>query len=352
MKLALADRLSLYTRAGVNALGILGRTTYPPAIIWVLTQRCFYQCVHCDSWLDKTPIDGEALIGIAEKIAHTPTPLVALSGGEPFMVKCLPAIVARLKRAGKIVSINTNGHLLEENAEWLIAEAVDHIQVSIDGHTAELHDGIRKQRGSLEKILRGIASLKAARRGGLPRISVCGVLMKENAAHMVEFVERFSQIADAVEIQPLHDSPGLLATSGAAALSAGDRQLVEEQMAEVIERHPTFANDFYRSFARFLFEPESMRHFAVDHCLPMIFNTLTIREDGGCRICRYPLHQNVHTKSIVEIWNSPARWELYRSLASDGCATPCWIRCHIHPSPLPGRVLRGVIKATASTPSS
>src|SRR6185436_5125597 len=99
----------------------------------------------------------------------------------------------------------------------------------------------------------------------------------------------------------------------------------------IMARHPEFANDFYRAIPRFLFDRASMEHFAVGHCLPMIFNTLTIREDGAYRICRYPLHATIFEQSILEIWNSPARWNLYRSLALNGCSEPCWLRCHIHP---------------------
>jgi hypothetical protein len=77
----------------------------------------------------------------------------------------------------------------------------------------------------------------------------------------------------------------------------------------------------------------------------MIFSTLTIREDGECRICRYPLRANIHRATLDEVWNSPARWALYRDLVRDGCGEPCWIRCHQHPSPLPGRVLRRAIRA-------
>jgi MoaA/NifB/PqqE/SkfB family radical SAM enzyme len=347
MKLSSTDRLSLYAQAAVNALGLLGLRTHPPAIIWVLTQRCFYRCVHCDSWKDRRPIDDAALLAIADKVVAARTRIVALSGGEPFMVKALPEIAARLKHAGKIVTINTNGHLLARHLDWLVDERVDRVQVSLDGHHAALHDAIRQEPGSFDHILRGIAALKARRRDGIPRISVCGVLMKENAAHLGDFVDRFAGVADAVEVQPLHDSPGLLATAGAAAFAAGDRALVEEQLAALMTRHPEFADAYHRSFPRFLFEPGSMRHRAVDHCLPMIFSTLTIREDGGCRICRYPLHASVHERSIDEVWNSPARWALYASLARDGCPEPCWIRCHVHPSARPGRVLRRVIDRLA-----
>jgi MoaA/NifB/PqqE/SkfB family radical SAM enzyme len=343
VRLSVKDRIAVYGRAGANALGLAGRRAYPPAIIWVLTQRCFYRCLHCDSWRDERPIDGEALVAIAERVAAVPTKLVALSGGEPLMVKRLPVVVARLKRARKVVSINTNGHLLADHAAWLVDVGVDHVQVSIDGHTAALHDGIRRCAGSFERILAGLEALRARRGRGGPRIAVCGVVMKENAAHVAAMVDRFASIADAVELQPLHDSPGLLATAGAAAFDAADRRLVERQVAIVMERHPAFANGFYRNLPRFLFEPESMRRFAVDHCLPMIFNTLTIREDGAYRICRYPLEANARDTTIRDVWNGPARWALYRSLARDGCAQPCWIRCHTHPSAVPGRLLRPLL---------
>ncbi len=344
MKLSATTKLSLYAHGARNALGLLGLPTHPPAVLWVLTQRCFYACVHCDSWRDERPIDGAALLAVADKIATARTQFVALSGGEPFMVKALPAIATRLKRAGKTVSINTNGHLLADHTDWLVGEGVDHVQVSIDGHTAALHDGIRRVRGSFARILGGIEALKAARGHRAPRISVCGVLMKENAEHLVEFVERFAAVADAVELQPLHDSPGLLATSSAAAFTADDRAWVESQLRVLFARHPAYDDAYHRAFPRFLFAPQSMQQDAVDHCLPMIFNTLTIREDGACRICRYPLGTNIHHAGIDEVWNAPARRALYRQLARDGCAEPCWTRCHIHPSPGPGRALRRVLR--------
>lgn len=345
MRLSLAEKASLYGHAGVNALGLLGARTAPPAIIWVLTQRCFYRCVHCDSWRDDRPIDGTALLAIADQIAGGSTRMVALSGGEPFAVKVLPDIVRRLKDAGKRLTINTNGHLLAQHADWVVEAGVDHVQVSVDGHTAALHDAIRGTPGSFEHIERGIAALLARRHDRLPHVSVCGTLMPANVAHAAAFVDRFAGVADAVEMQPLHDSPGLLATAGTPAFTAADRPHVEHTLDAIMQRHGDFATDFYRTFPRFLFEPETMHDVAVDHCLPMIFNTLTIREDGACRICRYPLEQNLATRTIAEVWNSPQRWALYRRLARDGCGEPCWIRCHIHPSPWPGRPLRRLLRA-------
>ncbi len=337
VKLSTADKLSLYTSAASNVLGV---ARDPPAVMWVLTQRCFYKCVHCDSWLDERPIDPDALLEIAAKIARAQTKFVALSGGEPLMVKSLPEIVSTLKNAGKLVSINTNGHLLEEAVDWITACEVDHIQVSIDGHDAATHDTIRAREGSFERILRGVEALQAKRANGSPKISICGAVMKENVAHLADFVDRFADVADAVEIQPLHESPGLLATSSAASFESSDRELVREQLDTVMSRHPSFADSYHRNFERFLFDAESMQHKATDHCFPRIYNTLTIREDGACFICRYPLQANIYTSELSDVWRSAARSALYKKLATDGCQDPCWLRCYIHPSPLPGKFMK------------
>lgn len=341
MKLATRERLSLYAHACANTLGL---ARHPPAILWVLTQRCFYQCVHCDSWKDRSRIDDAALLGLAATIGAAATRFVALSGGEPMMVKSLPAIVDRLKSTGKIVSINTNGHLLEEAARWVAASGVDHVQVSIDAPDARLHDAIRRQQGSFERILRGIQALKAARHGTLPRISVCGVLMRENAGRLGEFVDTFAATADAVEVQPLHENPGLMTTSSAQSFTATDRPGIAAEVDRTLRRHPEMADAYHRNFERFLFDRDSMQSLATDHCFPRIFNTLTIREDGACYICRYPLHANIHSDDLAAVWQSTARRDLYRQLATDGCAEPCWLRCYIHPSPIPGRWMKAALR--------
>ena len=78
--------------------------------------------------------------------------------------------------------------------------------------------------------------------------------MPENVRHVVDFADRFAAVADAVELQPLHDSPGLLATSTSAPFAPGDRALVDAQLAALAARHPVFDDDYYRAFPRFLFD--------------------------------------------------------------------------------------------------
>ncbi len=341
MKLIAREKRSLYELAARNALGF---ADHPPAILWVLTQRCFYRCVHCDSWRDERAIDSSALLKIAAKIAAAETGFVALSGGEPTMVKALPEIVEMLKRAGKIVSLNTNGHLLEESARWLVDSGIDHVQISIDAPEAELHDAIRRRAGSFETILRGVSALRAARRDELPKISICGVLMKENAERLTEFFTRFEGIADSIEIQPIHDSPGFMAASAGGVFAPTDRAALHTQLETARRRHPVLADSYHRQFENFVFDAPSMQNTATDHCFPRIFSTLTIREDGGCFICRYPLHRSIHDQEIAEVWRAPERLRLYRELAAAGCATPCWLRCYIHPSPLPGKVMKTAVR--------
>ncbi len=343
MRIPPRDTVSLYATAAKNTLGYFGLRTHPPAVLWVITKRCFYSCIHCDSWKDSTPIDEAIVAKIAGELAAAQTKLVAISGGEPLMIKSLPDVVAKLKSAGKIVSLNTNGHLLEENVEWIVDAGVNNIQISIDADTPELHDRIRQREGSFETILRAIDRLKNARRDGLPRISICGVAMKENLGRLAGFVDRFKAVADDVELQPLHETPDWLMTAGCEPLAPRDESLLRDDLRNVMARDPRFATPYYEAFTRFLFDRDSMKHMATDHCLPRIFNTLVIQGNGDAYICRFPLQHNVVESGLSAAWNSSERWQLYRMLSRDGCSDPCWSRCNIHSSSQPGRAMKSAL---------
>ncbi len=110
-----------------------------------------------------------------------------LTGGEPFIVKELEAIVARILRQGP-VSVLTNGTLVTQAraARYAqIAAAVPYtleFRVSIDGFDAASNDAIRGA-GSFEKAMRGVAAL--VERGFLPIITATQVWEPERDGEVV-----------------------------------------------------------------------------------------------------------------------------------------------------------------------
>lgn len=114
-----------------------------------------------------------------------------LWGGEPLLHPRCGRFIEVLKAHGALVEINTNGALLEQKAEELVAAQLDRVIVSIDG-SAAVHDQIRGAAGSFACIERGIAALRRARtpaRAGRPAIGANITVSDDNATRLVETAE-------------------------------------------------------------------------------------------------------------------------------------------------------------------
>lgn len=166
----------------------LGRAM-PVSLCWSPIVRCNLHCPQC---LDDTRVpelDAAHRGRIAGVLAAAGVLGVDISGGEPLLLRDLPALVQRVASGGRTaVSVTTNGWHLARRAEEL-AEAVDAIRVSLDGPDEDSHDRIRGV-GSFTRAQEGI---RAALSVGIP-LQIQMVLMANNHAatqQMVDLVADF-----------------------------------------------------------------------------------------------------------------------------------------------------------------
>jgi MoaA/NifB/PqqE/SkfB family radical SAM enzyme len=83
--------------------------------------------------------------------------VVDLFGGEPTLRQDLFDIIGRGKTYGFILSLETNGYVLDEAyVERLAASGLDQIYLSLDDYRAETHDGIRRKKGSFDRAIRAL----------------------------------------------------------------------------------------------------------------------------------------------------------------------------------------------------
>ena len=94
---------------------------------------------------------------------HSLTKTIELFGGEPLLRKDIREIILLLKQYGYRISIATNGTLpiLQDSSFLSIIKDHVHIRISLDGHTAELHEKYRTPR-SFNKIVDNIKILRSA----------------------------------------------------------------------------------------------------------------------------------------------------------------------------------------------
>ena len=110
--------------------------------------------------------------------------ILTLSGGEPFLRKDFFDILAYARSLMFSVKIKTNGLLIgAEQAQRLRELHVGEVQISIYSHRPEVHDGITKVRGSLERSLNAIRFLRSQ---GLTTVIACP-LMRANIADYPRF---------------------------------------------------------------------------------------------------------------------------------------------------------------------
>ena len=155
----------------------------PQTAVWEITVQCNMRCKHCGSSCTAQTASDELTtdeaLRVADDIGRLHLRHVTLSGGEPLMRADWPLIAARLKGAGVIPNMISNGWFIDEK---VIARALEvgisNIAISIDG-LEKSHDFIRCP-GSFVRAMAGLSLMQKCR---LPS-SVVTTINKRNIAEL------------------------------------------------------------------------------------------------------------------------------------------------------------------------
>lgn len=134
-----------------------------------LTARCNFNCPMCYVHLSSEDIQarGKELsaaqwISIAEQAKNAGMMFALLTGGEPFVRKDFFEIYDAMKAMGLMISINSNGSMLEgEIREKLIANPPFRINISLYGGSDETYRGMCGQ-SAYHRVKENIRALKEA----------------------------------------------------------------------------------------------------------------------------------------------------------------------------------------------
>jgi len=220
-----------------SRLHLIISDTNPPLerIFIELTQKCNQACKHCymnARYCLKSNNTRELSLYEIKKIIDVSKNAGVwrfdLTGGEIFTRSDIFDILKYLQKRWMVVNIFTNGTLLnEEKAEklkdfWNITRVI----LSLDGHTASLHDSFRGIKGGFDKTVHAIKMLE--RHGFKTFINIC--LSKQNytfAQDIIDFIKNNFQSSYML-------SPVLNTGRGADYLS--DNFVPAETYAEVIKQ--------------------------------------------------------------------------------------------------------------------
>jgi MoaA/NifB/PqqE/SkfB family radical SAM enzyme len=157
-----------------------------PILVLNVHSRCNCRCVMCDIWkrYQTTEITAADLERHRESLRGLRVEWVVLSGGEPLMNGDLRGLCTFLRKLDIRITLLTTGLLLAKRGDE-VASLFDDIIVSLDG-PREVHDAIRRVKGSYDLIQSGITAVRKLR----PHMRITGrtTVQKMNHSRLGETV--------------------------------------------------------------------------------------------------------------------------------------------------------------------
>lgn len=148
----------------------------PLGMHFELTKRCNLGCYHCYVVPQEDELSTTRWLGLVDEVAAAGCLSVTLTGGEVGMRDDWLTIAQAVRRARMMVSVFTNGTLLDDRAMDALAALIPVVvSVSLYGSDAASHDAVTMVPGSFEQTMRSVVGLR--RRD--VRCRVTTVLMKE-----------------------------------------------------------------------------------------------------------------------------------------------------------------------------
>lgn len=257
---------------------------------------------------------------------------------------------------GLPVSIATNGTRIGSSAERLVKMPLFLLQISIDGHCAELHNMLRPTVGGadnfteIESALGAVRGLRKTLKKDLPLIASLTVISKQNFRHLLDIYEAFRNLVDLFifylswwiddERATAHDqdfsrrfgfSPKLH-WGWVADWKPDNYSVLQQQLRRLLARAQPW-NAPPVALIPMITGVDNLcsyytRHecrFGFDQCIS-VYQAVEVDSNGDVSPCR-DYHDyvvgNIKSATITELWNSPAYRQFRRSLSSEGLMPVC-----------------------------
>lgn len=228
------------TRSSDNAALIDGFHRRHTSLRISVTDRCNIRCFYCmpAEGVVFRPRDELLAFEEIERFVRAVAPLgihkLRLTGGEPLVRADLHRLVRLLAAVPGVddLALTTNGMLLDEQAEALLAAGLQRINISLDAMREEVFQQISRRPG-LDRVFAGIA---AAQRVGFQQIRLNAVAIRgiteDEIIPLVQFARAQNLELRFIEFMPLDAEQHW--TSADVLTGAALRRLVEAEFGPLI----------------------------------------------------------------------------------------------------------------------
>jgi radical SAM protein with 4Fe4S-binding SPASM domain len=336
----------------------------PRQISLRITNACNHRCAVCGQYgsqgymkdpehrdmLKTLPV--ETYKDLVDQVAGN-HPIFYVTGGEPFLYPGFMELMKYIKSKGCVLSVVTNGVMLEKYAEEIVADQWDMLLVSFDG-PKEIHDRCRNFPGAYVTAVNGlkkIREIKEAARRVKPFVLTSTTISRVNAPVLEDTFRIGSELSPDLMVVYLswftseaigHAHSAILEEhlgitpftwkSYATEFSDEDARMFHEALTRVKKRKWPFEYLVIpdlkdKDFARYYTDPGEM--FGFDRCAAP-FLMIDVMPNGDVTTCRDFIDVkvgNITEKPLLEIWNDEPFVRFRKLLLDRGGLLPQCSRC-------------------------
>jgi cyclic pyranopterin phosphate synthase len=261
-----------------------------------VTDKCNLRCVYCMPerglpWLPKADIlSYEEIAQLVCAAASVGVRSIRLSGGEPLIRKDLPCLVQEISAIDGIedIALSTNGLLLEEQIDALLAAGLKRVNVSLDTLREDRFLEIARRPG-LDRVLAGI---DAAIARGLAPVKINCVVMRgyndDELAAFARWTRERAVYVRFIELMPVQEN---LDVQRDAYMSADE---ILERVRAIGDVHPVAGPGGNGPARYFAFDGapgavgviSPLSHDYCERC-----NRVRLSADGRLRLCLFGDHE-------------------------------------------------------------
>jgi MoaA/NifB/PqqE/SkfB family radical SAM enzyme len=294
-----------------------------------VSDDCMRKCIYCNIHKRRTAelsnLTLERWDELIDECARLGMVSVSLSGGDPFMRRDVPEIVAALTSRGIHPFCATKSHISRAMAERLAAAGLKRLQVSIDAPTPGLADLMAGSRGYFDGATSSIRNVRAA---GITVRTNC-VMTRLNARYAEQLVPMLADLGvDTVSITGFARSAYVKDDLNEALfIDAADRQLLEglRDRFPQVRLRISVQNDAGEMSVR----ERTAAFGGRAQCSAGRWGFIA-HSDGKATLCdEMPVNDfhvigDLTTQSIMEVWQAPKVLELLEPPREKFRGTPCF----------------------------
>jgi radical SAM protein with 4Fe4S-binding SPASM domain len=277
------------------------RPSAPYRMDLAITYRCNNDCSHC---YNARPRDFAELPTsqwkvILDRLWEIGIPHVVFTGGEPTLRDDLAELIQHAQKNRQITGLNTNGRRLRDRRylDSLVEAGLDHVQITLESHDAQIHDRMVNCRGAWNQTVAGIQNALDSSLFLMTNTT----MLRHNAPLIGETLEFLATLG-----VPTVGLNALIYSGKGATCGAG---LGEHELPPLLEmaKQITAAHNqrliWYTPTQYCHFDPAALE-LGVKGCTAALYN-MCIEPDGGVIPCQSYYYQlgNLLNDAWDSIWN-------------------------------------------------